>query len=195
MALSDGSRTWVLLNDCTADKPLADEFTIFSKFPTEIAMKIWKYVLHRNRLIGISVIENTCNTDGSDAESPPLPVQKVYTLKNALGNIITGPEYHLRITTVHKLSPLFRVNRQSRQAALEFYRVHIPHNLTTESEILHLNPEYDFLHIQNEGAPEIFASFVHDVKAYDPLGVGILHMVYGQYETERMQLPLRMTST
>ncbi|MCJ1246588.1 hypothetical protein MMC30_003797 [Trapelia coarctata] len=153
-----------ILNDFHTDHSQTEEalleFPLFPSFPTEIALAIWKCGLQRHRLISITVIDN----DGNDSppQSPP-----------------RGKNYRLSVTSNHRLSPLLRVSHESRQAVLEFYRVHIPCDFNTHGErrCLYLNPEFDFLYIKPEGAPEILVDVVHDVKAYDPLGFGILNMV------------------
>jgi len=112
----------VILNDLHSDdaqaKQALQEFPIFPSFPTEICLAIWKCVLQRYRLISITVIDKDCN--GSLPRSPP---RSLSTSRNGLGTMISGEYYRLSVTTNHHLSPLLRMSRESRQAALEFYPV------------------------------------------------------------------------
>ena len=165
-------------------KEAAAEFPHFSRLPVEIRSAIWKCSLQRHRLIGITVVDET--EDDDDYKPPP------YTARNSLGNIISGQRYRLSITTTHCLTPLFWVNGLARQAALEFYRVHISYDFNAYGErlCLYLNPELDILHLRPEGAPEILVDFVHDVKAYDPLGLGILNMAIGTGKPRSLSLPI-----
>ena len=183
-------KTKAILNDFHSDQSQAGEalpqFPMFPRLPIEIALAIWKCVLQRHRLISITVIDNDSNN--SPPRSSP---QSLYTARNGLGNTISRKNYRLSITTNHRLSPLLRVSRESRQAALEFYRLHIPcdFNVHGERRCLYLNPEFDFLHMKPEGVPEILVDFVHDVKAYDPLGFGVLNMVIGDGAPHDLELP------
>jgi len=151
------------------EKPLR-EFSIFPSLPFDISSAIWKCVLQRHRLISIDIIDK----DNTASPTKYLP-SRPYMDKNTLGNTISGKAYQLAITSNHRLHPLLRVCRESRRAALEFYRLHIPYNLKVHGErrCLYLNPEFDFLHITQQGALDLFVDLLHDAKAYDPLGIGI----------------------
>lgn len=187
------ARSSLILNDFHSDYSQAEEalleFPLFSSFPIEICLAIWKCVLQRHRLISITIIDNDGN--GSPSRSPS---QSLYTARNGIGNIISGKNYRLSVTTNHRLSPLLRASRESRQAALEFYRVHIPYdfNIYGERRCLYLNPEFDFLHLKPEGVPEILVDFTHDAKAYDPLELGVLNMAIGVGKPEDLALPMSM---
>jgi hypothetical protein len=184
----------IILNDFHSDHSQAQEilpeFPLFPSLPIEISLAIWKCVLQRHRLISITVIDN----DGKNGSPPRSPSQSLYTARNERGNTISGKNYRLSVTTNHRLSPLLRVSRVSRQAALEFYRVHIPgdFDIHGQRECLYLNPEFDFLHLKPEGVPEILVDFVHDAKAYDPLGFGVLNMVIGDDSPYDLELPMSM---
>lgn len=185
----------IILNDYYSDysrdekEKALQEFPLFPRLPTEISLTIWKYVLQHHRLISITV-----NDKNRGGPPPWTRDRSLYTTKNGIGNIISGKHYRLSITTNHRLSPLLRTSRESRQAAVEFYRVHIPCDPDTHGErrSFHLNPEFDFLLIKTEGVPEILADFVHDAKAYDPLGVGILNMGIGVGKPGDLELPMGM---
>ncbi|KAL9120206.1 MAG: hypothetical protein Q9187_003240 [Circinaria calcarea] len=190
-----GRKLSIILNDYHSDysrdehKKVVLEFPLFPRLPTEISLTIWKYALQHHRLISITVIDND-----RDGAPPWTRNQSFYATKNGLRNTISGKRYRLSVTTNHRLSPLLRVSCESRQAALQFYRVHIPCDPDTHDERLSLclNPEFDFLHIKTEGFPEILADFVHDAKAYDPLGFGILNLGIGVGKPEDLELPMGM---
>src|SRR4051812_46071267 len=122
-----------ILNDFYSDysqvqvkEPLR-EFSIFPGLPFDISAAIWKCVLQRHRLIRITVVDND---DNSTSLAKPI-LQPLYTARNGLGNTISGKYYRFFVTSNHSLSPLLRVCRESRLAALQFYRVHIPYDFNT----------------------------------------------------------------
>jgi hypothetical protein len=143
-------------------------FHVFPQFPTELRLKIWRHALERPRIIKIFL---TAPDDG------PRPHQ----------------DYDPRIGAVQHMSKLFRVTRESREAALSFYRVHIPYNRLGSYDrfgnikeypcTLYFNPEYDYLQISARmmmhHTTNWFADFLHDLKnVYDPRQVGLLNLIY-----------------
>lgn len=189
------SSSETILNDLYSSPTQADEaprgFSLFTRFPPELSSAIWKCALQHHRLISITLTDTHSKDDYGDPPPPSSP-RIPYTARNGLGNTISGENYRLSITTDHRPSPLLRTSHGSRKAALEFYRVHLPRDWHARSEqtCLYLNPEFDFVHISPAGAPEVFVDFVHDAKAYDPLGVGILNMVIGADEPSNLVLPM-----
>lgn len=167
-------REWNILNDSrsqyTHDTTQLEEFSPFSMLPNELAMEIWAQVLRQYRIVTIFVMFG-----GSQSRGP-------YTASNLLGNIISGNIYELWVTSDHRLSPLLGTNRQARLAALEFYRVHLPHGIDLLSNpYLYLNPEFDFLDLRTYGGtPRNIPDFMHDFKAHDPLNVGVVNLVIGE---------------
>lgn len=163
------------------------EFHIFSRFPSEISLMIWEHVLRSNRLIFINVIYNEDGSSSSEQclQSSDLP-------RNWLGNTISDEGYELRVITDHRISPLLQATRQSRQAALSFYRVHIPYNHRAHGEkhCFYINPELDILRIKSKGPPELLADFIHDMKAYDPQGVGLLNIAIRGSGSRMLRLPM-----
>jgi len=79
-----------------------------------------------------------------------------------------------------------RVNSESREAALEFYRVHLPCWLTagaigegtTRPGTLHFNPEYDFLHISPRSpVKDTLVDFLYHLRTtHDPHRVSLLNL-------------------
>ncbi|KAJ3580063.1 hypothetical protein NPX13_g508 [Xylaria arbuscula] len=92
------------------------------------------------------------------------------------------------------LSKLLRVNRDAREAALAFYRVHLPcrmvtkegkSKLSTVGGVIYINPEFDYIYLKPIEPREI-VPFIHYIKSVkDPLGFGILNLVVrGLYDLE-----------
>ena len=186
-----------ILNDSylfECPKPAESTFSMFSKLPQEIALTIWKLVLRLQRIIGITVKARVVYPEYHFLHRMP------YSTKNRLGNIVSNQGYSLSITTDHRLTPLLQVNRQSRQAALEFYRVHIPYyqdNLDHKpQQHLYLNPEFDVLHIKAYGTrddfTDVIVDFLHDAKAYDVQGHGIRNLAIGHSVQPELIVPMSM---
>lgn len=79
------------------------------------------------------------------------------------------------------LSKLLLVNRESREEALIFYRVHLPCRFTrgaTGHGTVLFNPEWDFLHISAEWpAKDTLVDFLYHLKTiYDPRHIGLLNL-------------------
>lgn len=67
------------------------------------------------------------------------------------------------------------------------------HNQLDEEErgVLFFNPEYDILHLRPEGYGDDLISVMHDLKAYDPKGRGVLNLMIGDdREQGVVRLPL-----
>lgn len=122
----------ILLNDFYSDYSRAEQqsstFIPFPRFPTKISLAIWKSFLQRYRLITLDIRANVADES------------LLYSERNNLRNIISG-SYQLSIATDNHLSTLLQVNSQSRQAALEYFRVHIPYEEDGQQRYLHLNPD------------------------------------------------------
>ncbi|KAI9658414.1 MAG: hypothetical protein M1821_002547 [Bathelium mastoideum] len=118
-----------------------------------------------------------------------------YSSTNSINKVISGRDYTATVQALKLNSKLLHVNSESRKAALSFYRVHIPCHLkastgktslpqvetgrSTEA-IFYFNPEYDFLHLSTRRPAEhTFVDFLHDLKAHDPRGVGLLNLALG----------------
>jgi hypothetical protein len=97
-----------------------------------------------------------------------------------------------------RASKFLRTTKESREAALEFYRVHIPCQLATKPEnsehmfreetklgTFYFNPEYDILHVRIQVVPpnlptdrnDYLLDFLQDLKTtHDPRHVGLLNL-------------------
>jgi len=106
-----------------------------------------------------------------------------YAEKNDLGNVVSGENYTVSVTSHHGISKLFRICRESRAIAQRFYHICLPsrsHPTFGEAILLYLSSEFDILHIVNAGldSEAIFFDFIHDIKAYDPRGLGVKHLAF-----------------
>lgn len=99
--------------------------------------------------------------------------------------------YYAAVDGYQLISKLMRVNGESRQAALDFYRVHHPCMFSMDAEvaswkpgIFYFNPEYDFLLLGEDWslwpAKDTLINFLYHLKTvYDPLRIGLLNLAVG----------------
>ena len=185
-----GAHSTDIINDYHMDDTQTSEtfhtFPQFTRLPTEIAFAVWQHALEQHRLICITIANK-------DPRSPPpwARPQQLYSQENEQGRTISGRNYKLLVTTAHRLHPVLQASRESRQAALQFYRVHIPYDLEAYGgrRRLYINPEFDILILKTKGVRELLADFVHDVKAYDPREAGVLNMGMQLRPLHKLDLP------
>ncbi len=174
---------FALLNESYYKSPASRNpslgFTVFSRLPTEIRCQVWELLVPNQRLLTI-VIEPVDVSPAHDDK---------YTSTNQLGNVISGAGYCLRLKTSHYISPLLNVSRESRQVLIRHYRVHIP--TQRAGSCFMFRPESDIIHVgAKEGSENLLADFIHDARAYDAKGHGILNIAIGGYVRIReMRLP------
>ncbi|KAI1749479.1 hypothetical protein F4782DRAFT_513333 [Xylaria castorea] len=153
-------------------------FHLFSLLPTELRLDIWQLSLQRSRLINIELSPNKHGQGELQEE------QSLYKTQNNLGRVISGKYYSIAAHGSQLLSKLLRVSSEARQAALQFYRVHLQcHFELDESQgygILPFNPEFDILHIELGRDIYDFVDFLHDLRAHDPQSVGLLNLALDQ---------------
>ncbi|KAK4448648.1 hypothetical protein QBC34DRAFT_464329 [Podospora aff. communis PSN243] len=150
------------------------KFELFPLLPTDLRLYIWELSICRSRRILGLILTH--------------PVFWAATEKNDSGYGLEAPKW------TRPNSKLLRVNRESRDVALRFYRVHLPtrriftrNDITTcHSPILHFNPESDVLLLSHIKKGEVFANLIHDLVAYDPRGVGILHLGFSYGALKRV---------
>src|ERR1700694_431322 len=119
-------------------------FCLFPQLPTELRLKIWQQSLQRQRLIHVHLEGPTERTVAQAVETSSSSHKR--------------ERYRAIVEGYQVLSKLLRVNSESREVTLEFYRVHLQCTLkrgsiyeeTKAPGILYFNPEYDFLHISPE---------------------------------------------
>jgi hypothetical protein len=151
-------------------------FPFFLLLSTELRLRIWQSSIEQHRLLEVEVDRRW---NAGDAPT--------YSTTNTHDKLISGRNYTATVRGCHLHSKLLRVNSESRQAALSFYRVHIPcYFRTGEFEdgtertiksTLYFNPEYDFMFLRAKHAPEhTFVEFLHDLKSYDPKHIGLLNL-------------------
>ncbi|KAF7900092.1 hypothetical protein EAF00_004428 [Botryotinia globosa] len=152
----------------------SSKFHCFSSFPKEIRLKIWALSLHQNRFIPIYVSKTASQDNANDHDQSHL-----YSKYNDLGKIISGVHYQLSINRpiLDTANHLFNTIIESRSAALDFYRIHLP--LTRG--FIQIKPEYDMLFLQNwDKAPQVVADILHDIRAYDPKDEGLMHLALAE---------------
>ncbi|KUI70892.1 hypothetical protein VM1G_06413 [Cytospora mali] len=163
-----------VLNSIMKVTPQHATFHPFPSLPKELRLQIWEEAVPRERLIRVSL-----TIPGERQVDPP----PRWLEKNHLGKPISGPRYRA-LAEGHQLNSKFlRVNKEAREVALAFYRVHLPCCFTDpgrqhfEKATLYLNPEHDILHIRADApVKETLIDFFWDMKAYDPKGLGLLKM-------------------
>jgi hypothetical protein len=153
------------------------KFHLFPLLPKELRLKIWQHSLQRQRIIKVCLLaeklfhpEQT-TTQETESTTPDRKTERHRAFVNGW----------------QALSKLMRVNCEAREAALEFYRVHLPCRLSYKETaienlppngILYFNPEYDFLHINPIPWSEdtVLDFFYHLKTTYDPKHVGLLNL-------------------
>ncbi|RAK99189.1 2EXR domain-containing protein [Aspergillus ibericus CBS 121593] len=135
-------------------------FHPFPSLPTELRLQIWRYSMQRPRLIRVRLL--------------PAEAQGA------------TEKYRVVINGRSVLSKLLHVNHESREAALEFYRVHIPCEFRVDSNTttpmprgtFYFNPEYDILGIGARfPVRNTLLEFLHHLKhIHDPRRVGLLNL-------------------
>ncbi|KAH8645885.1 hypothetical protein BGZ60DRAFT_555034 [Tricladium varicosporioides] len=154
--------------------------TLFHLFPmlsTELRLRIWRSSIEQHRLLEVHI---------DDAWGPDTPL---YSTTNILNKLVSGRNYRAIVQGSYLYSKLLHVNRESRQVALGFYRVHIPCYLrtaedrskcrteTTLKSTLYFNPEYDFMFLSTEHLPKNnLVEFLYDLRPYDPKDIGLLNL-------------------
>lgn len=189
-------------HDADSDGPL---FSRFSQLPPELRLRIWHSSLedHR-RWLKIDIATGplappVLYTPPAAAAAPEIPA---YSTRNQLGNVISGRSYIASTRGLQLHSKLLRTSREARGAALRFYRVHIPLHfwadpvdrylpLTTLDRhvpvlrgTLYSNPEHDVVQLSSTARGDAddqhpLLDFIHDLKAYDPRGIGICNLALG----------------
>lgn len=152
----------------------------FTRLPAELRLKVWKSCFPPQRYISIVLSDDDwpkCYLPGMEPNEA-----EQYTTSNDLGNVISGSPYRLLVSPFQQWSRiLLHVSREARQAFRCHYRLSIPLKLG-EASLLHINPETDTLEVQRErpNNKDILVGFLHDAVAYDPSGVGIVHLAMGR---------------
>lgn len=155
----------------TPDPATHDEeraFSLFLQLPRELRLKIWQHSLRRQRIIKVLLQDVSWQT-----------------VIQATEHSGTNDHYCAVIGGYEVLSKPLRVNIEAREAALGFYRVHVPCRFTGEAEgevktspgILHFNPEYTVLQIHPQlPVKDTLVDFLYRLKTvYDPRRVGLLN--------------------
>ena len=155
-------------------------FHLFRMLPKELRFYIWRYALERRRIIRMKLEGRR-----EARASPELEAIKPFEERKRYNIIVGGQQV---------LSKLLRVNNESREETLKFYRVHLPCRFTngetgigammqeTTAGVFHFNPEFDILHISPEWqVTDTLIPFLYHLKTtYDPCHVGLLNLAVQQ---------------
>jgi len=205
------------INDYYQTRNTDAVFTLFPKLPTELRLHIWKLSVTKQRLVEIELhcVDDDLPPADSRSRAEALPAAT-----NALGKALSNGRYIAVVRNSIQLhSKLLRVNREARQAALEFCRIHIPCILLSTRDLLnhlkagdrgypdqsvaqtppqplYLNPEHDILFLKaHPPAQQTLVSFIHDLCAYDPRGTGLLRVAFERNTISNLELAATTTTT
>ncbi|KAK1978901.1 hypothetical protein LZ30DRAFT_783839 [Colletotrichum cereale] len=171
-------------------------FTVFAQLPAELRVLIWQHALQRHRMIHVD-LENRVEREGGDEAKVP----ERYSLLNGLGRPVSGKHYKVITSTRHVLLPeyVMAVNKEAREVVLVFYPVHIPcylkSSVNVEGKVRHkesalrLNLDWDYLRISAHDTLSLFFDFLHDLRAYDPRGRGLRHLVVEDSHFRAAEMP------
>ncbi|CAJ2506630.1 Uu.00g078160.m01.CDS01 [Anthostomella pinea] len=158
------------------DHSQSDEAAWFPRFallPTELRHQIWKNSLEHQRLLKVE-LETRLDDEALGTPRHPRASQ--------VSQPVRGGGYHLVRTSHQAYGELLRVNVESWEVALRFYRVQIPYwysnptgHVERERGIFYFNPEYDILQLEWFD-PMCLVEFLYDLKTYDPKGIGLLNL-------------------
>ncbi|KAK8111404.1 uncharacterized protein PG998_007861 [Apiospora kogelbergensis] len=174
-------------------------FSFFPRLPPEIRVKIFLGFLERHRIIQVRLSLPSPNAGSGETGDGAPP----YTARNHLGNVVSGDTYRICASKYLAPSVLFSVSHEARDVARRFYRVKVPCYLyPTQGSIFPFpkpdttflyNPDFDILHIQYFSTLQLLVDFVHDVRAHDHKGIGILnlalHIDWDNYTEEVIRGP------
>jgi hypothetical protein len=150
-------------------------FSLFPRLPTDIRYLILEKALSHERLLRIAV--------QAVAREEKKPTTNSAKTRRHLYK--PGRGYHIILKERQAISKLFCVISESRQAALSFYRVHLPCQYDwggkiEENGTLYLCPELDIVEIETNENPRQsargFVNFAHDVWTHDPRYIGLVNL-------------------
>ncbi|KAJ5194792.1 uncharacterized protein N7498_008230 [Penicillium cinerascens] len=154
-----------IFNFLQAPSTLNSSFTLFPLLPPEIRLLIWHHSLRRQRIVDVAL--------------------EACTQRDAPYGCTDGKQHRAVVSGHQVLSKLLRVNSEARQAALSFYRVHIPCQFFTSDRehvpttmTFYFNPEYDMLRFFfRNTVSDAFIHFLYHLKhTYDPQRAGLLRL-------------------
>ena len=131
-------------------------------------MNVWRHALQRQRII-ILRSKGYREQAATDAAKTAESAEK-------------SERYCVLVDGCQVLSKYLRVNRESREETLVFYRVHLPCSFTgkgtTNPGTFQFNPEYNFFFIRAEWpAMHTSIDLLYRLKnTYDPCHVGLLNL-------------------
>ena len=172
-------------------------FPQFALLPAEIRLEIWAASLPPMRMVGIELMYGWPGCGGSDDGPWGLCDPFDDSVRNHLGNIVTGFPYEIFLKHPHATlwnkgyNALERVNSEARSVYLQRYRMALPLRspLVPGKEgkgILRLDPETDLIKmsLKRDYLPDMIetpykdmlCAFLHDTYVSDPKGTGLVHL-------------------
>ncbi|KAI9162712.1 hypothetical protein HJFPF1_04303 [Paramyrothecium foliicola] len=177
-----------LFNDEFRTKPVTAEeapFHQFPRLPPEVRLMVWKCCCAGSRLVRV-LVDADCEAPYSNPRHPLYKSQNdevPYSLRNSLGNTISGYNYRLLVTKFRQWSrTLLHVNKESYHAFTSVYSLSLPLQRGCPS-LLHLNPTMDILNFgkKSQSVPtNAFTALLHDCVAYDARRIGIANLAIGR---------------
>ena len=148
------------------------DFPLFNTLAKELRTKIWRHALQRQRMIRLLINNQRGKTASEAGENPDC--------------VVNGERYFTVVDGTQLLSKLLRVNSESREEALKFYRVHLPCRFLGGAMkegpgshgTLHFNAEWDFIYLGAEWpAKDTLIPFLYRLKTiHDPCHIGLLNL-------------------
>ncbi|KAF5649155.1 uncharacterized protein FTJAE_1151 [Fusarium tjaetaba] len=165
------------LSDCilmNLSKP-TDKFTLFSKLPVEMRLKIWEDALSHYRHIKVIV---------SDENKWEFSVWNChYERVDFQVDDVEGQPYTVFVKKNTAYHPLLHTTSESRDVAKKFYRVQLPcRRLGPDGGslgTLFLCPELDTIHLETRTLSlKHFEKFAQTIFAADKLNVGLVNLAF-----------------
>lgn len=151
-------------------------FHHFARLPLELRLYVWELALPCERFLKVRLERRN-----------PI-VSHPQETSTAAGKSTNAESRDSIILLGRKLVPkLLNICKESRQAALHFYRVQLPCEYESDTTndglatatgngTFYFNPEFDMLKIELSRRRESFLDFVLDLRARDPKNVGLLRL-------------------
>lgn len=175
-----------IFNDGTL-QPTPTLFSPFPRLPTELRHRIWEECFSEPRLLRIVLRQ------ADQRWSQTI----LYKITNQLGNTISrSPYYVLAEQTGGYFYPqsLGSISYESRQIYRRLYRSRLPIRVqdsdgSRKTKILPINPESTtlWLNTDQNSDRQALVHFMHDLVAYDPNGIGIVHLAIGNSNVMDLQ--------
>lgn len=183
-------------------------FPQFTRLPVELRCLIWKLAISAPRLIRIEVVDDDAHPD------PDSQWHIYYKSTNELGNIVSSYPYYVNIlpSSEPACASICGVCHESQEIFHQIYRIRMPIKVDVlgidaeGTRYLHISPQTNIIWLQTCFVFQTnltMLSFLHDIMAYDPRGIGITQLglhndIYHpleDLEADGLPLPLQTSLT